>query len=157
MKRRNVILGLSAVSVIALGIALASYQKNSPTRALASIAKEFPIFTKVSPAKILKIKEQLQVACDSVRDEVQMVSNDSQMVMLKFKKCSSFMKKKAISYKVKNSTNGYQGQIFSEKLARLTTDYIQLDHGPNIIELEISLNDGQKINKKIIINRITSI
>lgn len=142
-------------------VALASgvkYQNSVGQRAIASVAEALPFSMNESVVKNLKIKEEFSVNCDSLAEEVKTAAESSQVVMLKFKKCDTYLNKKAVSYTIKNITNGYDGQIFKQKLARmpanLSSDYIQLQTGENIIELQISLNDGQKINKKIKINRL---
>lgn len=157
--KRNVIIVLGGLSV-ALAVTATRYQKQMPNRGIAALSSEFPFTINEPVVKAAKIKEELLVSCDLAGDEARTLADSSQVVMLKFKKCDSYSNKKAVSYAIKNATNGYQGHVFSGKVAsqsaQLSTDYIQLDNGENIIEFEIRLNDGQKINKKIKINRLAS-
>lgn len=153
MTKRNVVLILSTVTVL-IGTAATRYTKDGTSRTMASLSSEFPFSLSEPVIKPAKIKEELALSCEG--DETQNLADSSQVVMLKFKKCDSFLNKKAVAFNIKNTTNGYQGHIFKEKSARLSSDYIQLDNGENIIEFEIRLNDGQKINKKIKINRLAS-
>ena len=137
-------------------VALASgvkYQNSAGQRAIASVAQSLPFAVNESVVKNLKIKEEFTASCDTLSDEIKTAAESSQVVMLKFKKCDTYLNKKAVSYAIKNISNGYDGQIFQEKSSHLSTDYIQLQNGENVIELQISLIDGQIINKKIKINR----
>ncbi len=135
------------------------------TRSIASVAT-LPYFEQ-QPAQAevqQKVKEELTVACDANEPIVKTVLTSSQVVRIKFTDCHQF-NKKAPLFAVKNLTNGYDGHIFKNQTMsskgrmpasaslQLSTDYIQLQSGENIIELEISLNDGQKLIKKITINR----
>lgn len=139
------------------------------TRSMASVAQvaqAIPYFEQQpqQPAAQRKVKEELSVSCDVKDTAVKTVSLSSQVVRIKFTDCHHFSKKAPL-YSVKNLTNGYDGQVFKSQEAKskgrapasvstqVSTDYIQLQSGENIIELEISLNDGQKLNKKITINR----
>ncbi len=151
-------LGVSGVLVAFVAVAAVKYQQ-SPVRAIASISAELPFAIKSESIKAVSIKEELSLNCDSTIDESHSLAEASQVVILKFEQCRRFAKNKTVAYNIKNMTNGYQGQIFTEssRVANgLSTDYIQLEAGENIIEFEIRLNDGQKLNKKIKINRIAS-
>ena len=111
-----------------------------------------------------KIKDEISVSCDSNEELIESLAPSFQVIRIKFTDCNHFAKKSAL-YSIKNLTNGYDGQVFKSLSSsvkgrgpastsmQLSTDYIQLENGTNIIDLEISLNDGQKINKKIRINR----
>lgn len=167
MNAKSVVFTLVGLSVVVLSVAAAQYHKKTPTRTIASLYSEFPFsINEPMGLKSAKIKEELSLNCGQSFDQAMTLSESSQVVMLKFKKCDSYMNKKAVAYSVKNTTNGYQGQIFKDKFnsgikknlsaSSFSTDYIQLESGENIIELQISLNDGQKINKKIKINRLAS-
>lgn len=150
--------GLSGLMAAFVAVAAVKYQQ-SPVRVIASISAELPFAIKNEDLKLPKIKEELSLNCRSTQDESHALAQTSQVVILKFSECQNFSKNKAVSYNIKNSTNGYQGHIFTQKTkasSTLSTDYIQLEAGENIIEFEIRLNDGQKLNKKIKINRIAS-
>ncbi len=136
------------------------------TRSMSSVAEAIPYFEQPpqQPAAPQKVKEEFSISCDTNDAVVKSISVSSQVVRIKFTDCRQLLKKAPL-YAVKNLTNGYDGQVFKSQESKskgrmpasttwqLSTDYIQLQSGENIIELQISLNDGQKINKKITINR----
>ncbi|MBC7458409.1 MAG: hypothetical protein H7235_09035 [Bdellovibrionaceae bacterium] len=163
MNKKRVALYLGGVLVMAMVMAVPFYKySEARTRTMASVAE-------AQPAAPKKVKEEISVNCDVKESIIKYVSQSSQVVRIKFTDCHHFSKKAPL-YAIKNLTNGYDGQVFenqeSEVKSRrpasagrtspstqLSTDYIQLQSGENLIELEISLNDGQKLNKKITINR----
>ena len=156
MNKKGLILFIASAFVVAAASGL-KYQTKSSSRSLASVSLDLPFANKDFYPEKIKIKDEISFDCKSFDDENKTVGLNSQVVMLKFKKCDTDQNKKIVGYRIINHSNGYEGQIFKEKLSNLssnlTTDYIQLDAGNNLIELEISLIDGQKINKKIKINR----
>lgn len=153
------------------GILAFPFQRNrqAETRSISSVAEAIPYFDPSRKSAALeKVKEEFSVRCDEQENLMMPVSATSQVVRIKFTDCDQ-LGKKAPLYSVKNLTNGYDGQVFksfetssaqrrpasgsSRSTVQLSTDYIQLQSGENVIELQISLNDGQKINKKITIIR----
>ncbi len=78
----------------------------------------------------------------------------SAQVFIKFKHCDS--KQKNAEFKLVNQTNKYMAQIFRPSYDLITTDFIQLARGENILKLEISLNGEQKKTQIIKIDRISS-
>ncbi len=148
------------------------FQRNNQakTRSISSVADVIPYFDPSrKTATTEKVKEEFSIRCDQQGNLMMPVSATSQVVRIKFTDCDR-LSKKAPLYSIKNLTNGYDGQVFKSSEApsfqrgpasvrparstvQLSTDYIQLQSGENILELEISLNDGQKINKKITIIR----
>lgn len=150
---------------IAMSVPFRKYSE-AKTRSMASVAEAIPYFEQQpqQPAAQQKVKEEFSVSCDAKDTVVKSVAATSQVVRIKFTDCHQFTKKAPL-YAIKNLTNGYDGQVFKNQITssrgrmpastslQLSTDYIQLQNGENIIELEISLNDGQKLNKKITINR----
>lgn len=160
-KRVALYLGGILVMAVAVSVSLRKYSE-AQTRSMASVDESVSYFEQ--PAAQQKVKEELSVSCDEVEEVVKTVAATSQVVRIKFTECHQFAKKAPL-YTVKNLTNGYDAQVFKNQVSvvkgrmpassslQLSTDYIQLQNGENIIELEISLNDGQKINKKITISR----
>ncbi len=151
-KKALILFTVSAVVVLAAASGL-QYQSKNKSRSVASVSQGLSFLKSGSVLKKVKIKDEISFDCEFFKDEVKKVSENSEVVMLKFKKCDTPKNKKIVGYKIVNQSNGYEGQIFQEKLTHLSTDYMQLNLGENLIELEISLIDGQKINKKIKINR----
>lgn len=167
MNKKRVALYLGGILVMAVAMAVPFHKySEARTRSIASVAQAIPYFEQgpQQPAAPQKVKEEFSVNCDVKDSVVKSVSPSSQVVRIKFVDCQHFSKKAPL-FSIKNLTNGYDGQIFASQVAKsksrmpastsmqLSTDYIQLQSGENIIELEISLNDGQKLNKKITINR----
>lgn len=171
MKRKYVVLCLVGASIIAVILALPlSRSSQLKTRSISSVAEVIPYFDlSRKSATLEKVKEEFSVRCDQQENLMMPVSATSQVVRIKFTDCDQLIKKAPL-YSIKNLTNGYDGQVFkssetpsvqrgpasarpSRSSVQLSTDYIQLQSGENVIELQISLNDGQKINKKITITR----
>lgn len=164
-KRFALYLGGVLVMAVAMAVPFRKYSE-ARTRSMASVAEAIPYFEKQpqQPAAPQKVKEEFSVSCDAKDAVIKSVSESLQVVRIKFTDCHQFSKKAPL-YAVKNLTNGYDGQVFKSQeskskgrmpasmTSQISTDYIQLESGENIIELQISLNDGQKINKKITINR----
>lgn len=138
----------------AAGAAMLYGYKPHHTRSIASLGDIASPFSVVDAAEELKkIKEELVLGhCDQLQNENKKVSPDSQLVIFKMSHCDHYEGKKVVSYNMRNISNGYAAEIFKNK-NNLSTDYIQIQSGENIIEFEISLNDGQKISKKIKISR----
>jgi hypothetical protein len=167
MNKKRIALYLGGVLVMAVAMAVPFHRySEARTRSMASVAEAIPYFEQKpqQPAAPQKVKEEFSVSCDAKEAVAKIVSASSQVVRIKFTDCHHFSKKAPL-YAIKNLTNGYDGQVFKSQetkskgrmpasaSSQLSTDYIQLQSGENIIELQISLNDGQKINKKITINR----
>jgi hypothetical protein len=166
MNKNRVALYLGGVFLLTVVMAVALHRNSDArTRGLASESDSISYFEPQQPASAQpKVKEEFSASCNSKEDIVKSVPESSQVVRIKFTDCQQFSKKSPL-YAVKNLTNGYDGQVFRDQninsksrmpantSTQLSTDYIQLQNGENIIELEISLNDGQKINKKIRIHR----
>ncbi len=56
--------------------------------------------------------------------------------------------------KLKNKTNGYEAQIFPNRGKKVSSDFIQLEHGANELIFEISSTAGQIKSQVIKIKRI---
>jgi hypothetical protein len=76
----------------------------------------------------------------------------SQLVYIKFQNCLT--RHKIEDYKLVNETNLYMAQFFKPSASLVSTDFIQLARGENILKFEISPNDEQKITKTIKIERL---
>jgi hypothetical protein len=165
MNKKRVALYLGGVLLLTAVMAV-SFYKNSEarTRTIATVAEAIPYFEQEQPAEQQKVKEEFSVSCGAEEEVVKSVAFSSQVLRIKFTDCPVYAKKSAF-YVVKNLTNGYDAQVFkiqsqdsksrmpANQSTQLSTDYIQLQSGENIIEFEISLNDGHKVIKKIRINR----
>ena len=89
--------------------------------------------------------------CDKQNQSTQLYSAQ---VFIKFENCQ--IKQKISDYKLINQTNQYMAQIFRPSAGLITTDFIQLARGENILKFEISLNDKQKKTQIIKIQRLAS-
>ncbi len=165
MDKKRVALCLGGLLLLT-GVLAVSFHKNTEarTRSISNVAEALPYFKQQQPTVQQKVKEEFSVSCLTQEEVIKTVAASSQVLRIKFTDCPAYVKKSAL-YAVKNLTNGYDAQVFKSQslssksrrpashITQLSTDYIQLQSGENIIELQISLNDGQKINKKIRINR----
>ncbi len=166
MNKNRFALYLGGIFLLAVVMTVTFHKySEARTRGLASEVDSISFFEPQQAASVpQKVKEEFSASCNSTDEIVKSVSESSQVVRIMLTDCQQYSKKSPL-YSIKNLTNGYDGQIFNAQntnskarmpantSTQLSTDYIQLQNGENIIELEISLNDGQKINKKIIINR----
>ena len=165
MNKKRVAIYLGGVLAMAVAMAVPFHRySEAKTRSMASVAQAIPYFEQQQSSVPQKVKEEISVNCDVKEPLIKSVSESLQVVRITFVDCQH-ISKKAPLFSIKNKSNGYDGQIFASHATKskgrmpasasmqLSTDYIQLQSGENIIELEISLNDGQKLNKKITINR----
>lgn len=165
MNKKRIALYLSGILLLYVVLGM-TFHKNSQarTRSIASVVEVIPYFEPPVATTQQKVKDEVSVSCLDVQEIIKPISETSQVVRIKFNNCEGYLTKKKALFKVKNLSNGYDGQVFkpapkvksrspASASTPLSTDYIQLQGGENIIELEISLNDGQKIHKKIKIIR----
>ncbi len=155
MNKKAVLLLVLTMGVAA-GAAMVYGYKPHVSRGIASIngSVSYESGSVMVPSEeIKKIKEELSINdCNQLTEEKKTVSNDSQLIIFKINQCERIQGKKVVGYAMKNISNGYEAQIFKNR-KNISTDYIQIQNGENTLELEISLNDGQKISKKIKIER----
>lgn len=165
MKKNRVVFYFGGILLLTVVMAI-FFERNSraQTRSISSVTEVLPYFDSHTLPETQKVKQEISLSCNLNEEDVGANLVSSQVIRIKFSDCNHFAKKQAL-YKIKNLTNGYDGQVFkslgsntkgrgpASTSMQLSTDYIQLENGMNIIELEISLNDGQKLNKKIKINR----
>lgn len=93
--------------------------------------------------------QRISIDCQAT-NSVQAV--DTEQVFIKFENCDELPI--TAELKLINTTNQYMAQLFHPMKGAITTDFIQLAKGENILKFEISLIDKQKKTQIIKIDRI---
>ena len=137
----------------------------SVNQQIETIDHEIPKGTETTAAAIAdvnpveeKMGEMVMVSGSTVRslleakcyfDEMKKTVGSSQ-VKFDFLDCLP----KDTRMKLFNRTNGYEAQIFPSRGKKVSSDFVQLQHGENELVLEISSTPGQIKSQIIKINRI---
>lgn len=96
------------------------------------------------PSSLSEVKNELVTVsfpCDEKSQNVQKSTRD-QFIMLNVSLCENDSVARIVS--LINKTNGFKAQIFKMSDKNFRTDFIQLNKGINLIELETVPKDGQK-------------
>jgi hypothetical protein len=125
-----------------------------PLRSVASIYEQTLNGNNDSTSAKKIVKEVLRINCESLKNKVSSqlrnIASTSEVVMIQFENCSQ---KEFQNLKIKNANNGYQAEVFRNNKKIVSTDFIQLNAGNNILEFEYRLNPEQKINHQLKIQR----
>ncbi len=109
-----------------------------------SVATASKVESKRRPSSLSEVKNELvsvTLPCTDDAKKIQKNSRD-QLIMLNLNLCET--DKAAQSVSMTNKTNGFKAQIFKMSAKNFRTDFIQLNKGLNILEIESILKDGQK-------------
>ncbi|MEZ4872833.1 MAG: hypothetical protein R2827_11485 [Bdellovibrionales bacterium] len=68
-------------------------------------------------------------------------TSPAKQIRLRMRKCPDYDSTKT-DLKIYNSTNAYQASVFDESYTHVSTDYIYLRDGDNVINIENSSKDG---------------
>lgn len=126
----------------------------APIRSVASIYQQtISVNDEVTSSKKI-VKEIVRINCESLKkstgSQSRNLASTSEVVMLQFENCSQ---QEFQNLKIKNANNGYQAEVFKNNKKIVSTDFIQLNAGNNVLELEYRLNPEQKINHQLKIQR----
>lgn len=137
-------------------LAVFSFKKNEQIRSIASLYQESNDENKDLLEN--KVKQVIVLNCEKMKNgdliqgqPVQVllfkkVSKQTQMLMIKFDKCSE---QKFRGFKVKNKKNGYEAEIFKSNKKIVSTDFMQLDSGDNTFLIQYSLKPEQKFIQEL--------
>lgn len=171
----KIIISLAVLLIVnAVGLAMMIQQNRKPVhlselqssknqkRSLASINKaESSLIQPLNifadePAKKIVFETTLKMSCEEIFEDkfgLKQLNVNSNHITLKMTNCFN-QSNQASHLKLLNQTNGYSAQLFKINKTDANTDFIQLENGDNILQFEISLNDGQKKMQTLKIHRL---